>query len=92
MHRLSESETETPLILAATIGWVCAVAELCNFGADINRTCKGETALTRAIANRHNLLAADLLSRGATTNVFDDTGRSALSIAAECGCFKLVCT
>ncbi|HEY7334053.1 MAG TPA: ankyrin repeat domain-containing protein [Bryobacteraceae bacterium] len=74
----------TALLYAARDGCYECVEELADAGADVNvPTPEGVTPLMLALDNDHNDVAKLLLARGASPNVWDWWGRTALYIAID---------
>jgi ankyrin repeat protein len=69
---LAARDGETPLIAAARIGYLGALADLIRLGAKVDATNRaGETALIVAVQNRHPAVAKVLLSLGADPDKAD---------------------
>lgn len=80
---LMNKQQETPLYLAAKLGWNDGVALLIVKGAEVNKKIKGglESPLYAAVHNRHDSTVQMLLSRGADVNMRNRYGATALHAA-----------
>ena len=76
----------TPLILACQLNFELTVNVLLNYHISIDsRTKHGFTALMAAVCNNNVNIVETLLSEGASVNITDNEGRSALEWSLECG-------
>ena len=76
----------TPLILACQLNFELTVNVLLNYHISIDSQTKhGFTALMAAVCNNNVNIVEILLSEGASVNITDNEGRSALEWSLECG-------
>jgi ankyrin repeat protein len=78
----ADSQNNSPLQLAATLGDKTLVEALIDHGADLNEAKAGETALHAALAERHGDVAALLINRGANVNAGNMSQRTPLHFLA----------
>lgn len=76
---------KTPLMFAASEGYLDLARVLLSYGADINRrsSATGGTALRDAAIQDDAVMVRLLLEHGADPNLTDDLGETALSIAQD---------
>ncbi len=75
---------DRPLLIAAGMGNVAAVETLVEYGAAVDARSRGEeTALMAAARSRQLQTVEALISQGASLNLVDNLGRTALALAQQ---------
>jgi len=77
--------SQSPLCFAALNGYVRLAAFLLDNGADVNKVSVNESPLQVAVRSGQKTMVELLLQRGADVSAKDDTGGTALHLAAQNG-------
>lgn len=87
----TDTQKQTPLMIATNHGQILVVQTLLSVGADPNKTnIEGHTALMIASANNIPLIVDILLQSNADSSIKTKEGHTALSLAKQNGHFSLV--